>query len=359
VTDAPDAAARFPDPGPEPEGRRSRGRQPRNYLECGERRRLLWRVAPIAAVVLVGLSLAERAWFRRPLPEPPPQIDTALEAVRGPEPTGDAVRLEPDVEFDENGFDESGFGPGRLGAAPSALAQVRDDTFFREADIDAWLQIWLSLREAGVAGLAQAAAPRVSFAELFGQPRSFRGRLVRFKGVLRRLERLRAPPNNYGVDEYWQGWLEPASGPASPIVLQFLDLPAGMPEGMKIHESVDVTGYFFKRYAYNAADTIRVAPLVMTLEPRWMPITRPEGGPVSLSGWAVVTMLAVAGIALGVGRWLAPVARARRGPADDDGVHLAESLSGFEPLTPEESLRRLAEAPADVELRPSSPRPHR
>ena len=316
----------------------------------------MWRVAPIAAVVLVGLSLAERAWFRRPVPEPAPQIDTALEAVRGPEPTGDAVRLEPDVAADAEAAgsdaEPGAVPPEGLGAAPSALAQVRDDTFFREADLDAWLQIWLTLQDAGPAGLATAAAPRVSFAELFGQPRSFRGRLVRFKGVLRRVERLRAPANNYGIDEYWQGWLEPASGPASPIVLQFLDLPAGMPTGMRIHESVDVTGYFFKRYAYNAADTIRVAPLVMALAPRWMPITRPEGGPASLTGWAVVTMLAAAGIALAAGRWLMPVARARRTSAADDGAQLTESLSGFEALTPEESLRRLAEAPAETEAHP-------
>jgi hypothetical protein len=353
VTDAPDAAARFPDSGPIPGGGRTRARQPRNYLERGERRRLMWRVAPVAAVVLVGLSLAERAWFRQPLPEPPPQIDTALEAVRGPEPTGDAVRLETDVEWDDGVLDPDAAVPDGLAAAPTALARVRDDTFFREADMDAWLQIWLTLREAGPEGLARVSAPRVSFAELFGQPRSFRGRLVRFKGVLRRVEPLRAPPNNYGVDEYWQGWLEPASGPAAPIVLQFLDLPAGMPVGMKIHEAVDVTGYFFKRYAYNAADTIRVAPLVMALEPRWMPIRRPEGGPASLTGWAVVTILAAVGIALGASRWLMPVARARTAPAGDDGVHLAESLSGFDPLTPEESLRRLAEATADTE--PSLP----
>lgn len=298
----------------------------------------MWRVMPVAAVVLVGLSLAERAWLGRPLPRPPSDIDTALEAVRGPEPTGDAVRLEPVVEEQ----DPLDIDPTGLSAPPAALAQVRDDTFFREGDMDAWLQTWLTLRQLGAAGLGKAAAPRVSFAELFGQPRSFRGRLVRFKGTLHRVEQLRAPANNYGIDDYWQGWLEPASGPAAPIVLQFLELPDGMPVGMKVHEAVDVTGYFFKRYAYNAADTIRVAPLVMALQPRWMPLRPQDGRPASLPAWTIATMLAAAVIVGAAGRWA--LKSPGRRPAFDamTPVDMTTSLDGFEPVTTEESLRRLA-----------------
>jgi hypothetical protein len=178
----------------------------------------------------------------------------------------------------------------------------------------------------------------VSFAELFGQPRSFRGRLVRIKGVFHRVEELKAPENHYGIDRYWQGWLEPAGGPASPIVVQFLHLPEGMPAGMKVHEPVDVTGYFFKRYAYNAADTIRVAPLLMALEPAWKPLPPVAPGGTSLGTVAIVTMAALVAATLIGMRWAGwSERRAAHAPLDLDA-----SLREYTPFSTEESLRQLA-----------------
>jgi hypothetical protein len=213
---------------------------------------------PAALALLLGLTVIERIWFPLKRQRPAPAIDTSLEAVRGRPPAGDEVVIEPEPEPFVAEADD-------LSADLRALGAVRDDTFFREADTDAWLQTWNTLMATGRETLAKAPAARVSFAELFGQPRSFRGRLVRMKGVFHRVEELTAPANSYSIDRYWQGWLEPAGGPVSPVVVQFLQVPEGMPTGLKIHEPVEVTGYFFKRYAYNAADTIRVAPLVMSL----------------------------------------------------------------------------------------------
>ncbi|NBX30831.1 hypothetical protein EBR04_10400, partial [bacterium] len=61
---------------------------PRNYFERNERRRLLWRFAPPALALLLGLTVIERVWFpvRRPPAVPP--IDTALDTVRGRPPAG-------------------------------------------------------------------------------------------------------------------------------------------------------------------------------------------------------------------------------------------------------------------------------
>ena len=153
-------------------------------------------------------------------------------------------------------------------AAPAAaLAKVRDDTVFREADNDAWFALWQSLRQGDPADLDRAAGPAVGFTELFGQPRSFRGCPVRLRGTLRRLQRVAAAPNAAGIEGYWQGWLDPEGGPASPIVIYFLDLPETIRPGTRLVEPVEVVGYFFKRWAYQATDTIRTAPLVLSLEP--------------------------------------------------------------------------------------------
>jgi hypothetical protein len=310
----------------------------RNYLERGERQRLLWRVMPVALAVVLGLTVIERIWFPARRQPAAPAIDTALDAVRGRPPAGDEVVIEPEPEP----FVAEVIG---LSADSRSLGLVRDDTFFREADMEAWQQTWKTLLAAGPASLAKTPAPRVSFAELFGQPRSFRGRLLRIKGVFHRVEELKAPENHYGIDHYWQGWLEPAGGPASPIVVQFLRLPEGMPTGLKVHEPVDVTGYFFKRYAYNAADTIRVAPLLMALEPAWKPLPPVTPGGTSLGTWAIVTMAAlVAATLLGI-RWAGwGERRAAEAPVDLDA-----SLREYTPFSTEESLRRLARDDAAAE----------
>jgi hypothetical protein len=113
--------------------------------------------------------------------------------------------------------------------AEAAVAEAREEAIAAKA---AFSKVAAKAKEAAARAReakAKAAAPRVSFAELFGQPRSFRGRLVRMKGVFHRAEELTAPANSYGIDRYWQGWLEPAGGPVSPVVVQFLKLPEGMP----------------------------------------------------------------------------------------------------------------------------------
>lgn len=285
---------------------------------------------PAALAVVLVLSFIERRW-RVPPPPAAPQVDTVLEAVRGPLPAEEVVIIEATVDD----------GPATTAtvvrsATDAALAAVRDDAFFRESDLEAWTQTWRTLREAGPAGLAAATAPRVSFAELFGQPRSFRGRLVRLRGTFRRIERLAAPAGA-GIEGYWQGWLEPDGGPASPIVVQFLELPEGMPSGLRVSERVDLLGYFLKRYAYQATDTVRVAPLVMALQPGWRPAApAPANGPAPVA--RIATALGAL-LAVGVAAWLwsRPDARRARRPVD-----VAESLTGFEPLTADEALRRLA-----------------
>lgn len=315
------------DDGPAPPARQ----RPRNYLATGERRQLMWRFLPAALAVFLGLTWIEHAWFPRPEPPQPAPVDTRLEAVRGPRPDGDEVLIEAEPEP---------FVPeaGALGAPASALATVRDDTFFREGDMEAWEQTFLTLRDAGRESLRRSPAAPVSFSELFGQPRSFRGRLVRLEGTLHRLERLDAPRNHYGIESYWQGWLEPAGGPAMPIVVHCLEVPEGMPTGMRIDEPVEITGYFFKRYAYAAADTIRVAPLVMALEPVRKPSTAAVARGSSLGAWVVVSMAVLVGAAvLGVALSARPSGRRRQAPPTDPSAVLA----GHEPFSVVESLRRL------------------
>ena len=307
---------------------------------------------PPAMLVMLALGWVERVWFERPGRPAPPQVDTRLTTIGGESPAPDAVMIEMEPARVAS--------PQDAGQAASAesLARVRDDTVFRAADEDAWFQILTTLRSAESGPPQRSAARPVSFIELFGQPASFRGKLVRFRGMLRRLERIPAHANPYGFADYWQGWLEPHDGPPSPIVVYFLQLPPGMPEGLKIDEDVEVVGYFFKRWAYAATDAVRLAPLVLSLEPGWRPrpaATRPGNsiGTVALVTMAGLVLLTLAGIrAAGRGQ-------PRREPAEPRD--LSSSLADVDAPSTEEALRRLAAAdqPADPAASPSAKEPNR
>lgn len=285
---------------------------------------------PPAIVIVLLLGWVERTWFRPPSPPEPPQIDTRLSGPLADATVPDAVLIEtapePVAEEDRQ----------PLAASPESLSQVRDDTVFRSGDRDAWFEIWQTLRDQGPP--SPSAVRRVSFSELYGQPRSFRGRAVGIAGTLHRLERVEAPANDLGITGYWQGWLEPEEGPASPVVVYFLDIPAGMPEGLSIDERVDVAGYFFKRWAYAAKDTVRTAPLVMAAAPRWMrrPDVRRSVDSITIAALATMVglvLLTLAGIRL-AGRGMRRV----KPPAPD----LEAALAGADIVSTEESLRRLA-----------------
>jgi hypothetical protein len=321
----------FPTPAPDP-CPAPRVRSPRNFLSAAENRKLFWRIMPPAIVALVALELLTRTDTPPPAPREP-QVDTRIEAVTGPPPTGEAVQIIPPDEPLEV-VDES-----QLSASRAALAKVRDATFFRQADEDAWLESLLALE--GYDGRSLEPPRDVGFTEVFGQPKSFRGRSVRMRGMLRGLEKLSAPANDYGIDDYYQGWLEPAGGPASPVIVHFRELPVGMPLGLEIAEPVEVSGCFLKNMAYRARDTVRVAPLILAKMPV-RPAARPaeSGGGIwdlSLAAIGVVTMLAiVAMIAIG----FLVSGRGRSPPPEAAG--LDEALAGVEPFTVADSLRQVA-----------------
>ena len=312
--------------------RRGSGGGPRNFFQPDERRRLFLAVMPLAAVVVLGLG-----WLERSGVGPRGrgrQVDTRLAAVAGPQPAGDTVLIERATEPESPGS-----ATAELGGSAEALAKVRDATFFREADVAAWLEIWQTLTTRGREGLRRAAPAEVSFGELFGQPRSFRGKPVRIKGTLRRLERLRAPANDLGITEYWQGWLEPAGGPPSPVVVHCLHVPAGMSAGMRIAEPVELVGYFLKNYAYNARDTIRVAPLVMALEPIRLPQPPTSVGSPGESVVGGVALVAMAVLVVAGG--LAIMRPTRRRPPD---TRLDPAVVGAEPVSVESAVAEFGRA---------------
>jgi len=187
------------------------------------------------------------------------------------------------------------------GVQPTQLDVVRDDTFFRAVEHDGWFHLLRILDEAEAAQVEEACEGRTSFVQLFQQSDDYRGRIVRLKGTVRRAFPLRPPKNDYGIDRYYQLWLFPDDNPSSPIILFCLDLPAGFPTGMTLVERAEVVGFYFKRLAYEAADTLRTAPTVLASSIHWRraPLKNPmepsdPGSPWTVLGTALLFSAALA-----------------------------------------------------------------
>lgn len=321
-------------------------RPPRNYLGRGEQRRLFWMWMPPALVILLVVGWLERTYLRRGDDDPSlDQVDTVVPFAESGVPDAVVIEADPPEALDVPAME--------LGAPARALAAVRDDTVFRDADRDAWFGLWQTLRSTDAATLRSADATAVSFAELFGQPLAFRGRLVRFDGAVRRLQWVEAPANDYNIDGYWQAWVRADRGPPSPIVVYFLELPEGFPTGLSIDEPVRVVGYFFKRWAYQATDAIRTAPMVVAK----IPYLRPRADTSSPMAWiGTFAMITIVGTvtATAIAAWL--VNRRPPEPPPEMPSNLADTLTGVDAVSTAEALGRLASEQSDDERHEDSQR---
>jgi hypothetical protein len=114
-------------------------RPPRNYLGRGEQRRLFWTWMPLALVLLLVVGWLERTYLRRGDDDPGiEQVDTVVPFAESGVPDAVVIEAAPPEEFDTPAME--------LGAPARALAAVRDDTVFRDADREAWFGLWQTLR---------------------------------------------------------------------------------------------------------------------------------------------------------------------------------------------------------------------
>jgi hypothetical protein len=157
------------------------------------------------------------------------------------------------------------------GVQPELLARVRDDTVFRAAEADAFYHLLKILDETSEDRLEKASIGRVSFMQLFTQPKEFRGDVVTIRGTVRRVMDKAAPQNNFGIKGYSQVVLEPDDRDY-PVVVYCLDLPPEFPRGEKLHDPVAVTGFFYKRWAgLSSGREIMTWPLLLSKTARWQP----------------------------------------------------------------------------------------
>lgn len=193
------------------------------------------------------------------------------------------------------------------------LKAIQDNTPWRSSEREIWFRLLGKLQQRTQQELQQGSAGQVGYAQLYKQSESYRGKLVTIRGAAHDVYWVEAPSNAYGIERYWVYWLQPAGGPNSPILVYALDKPEGFPSvdiadsgrsKMPTIEDVEFTGFFFKRYAYDAQGGIYTAPMLLAREPVW--IESAFSGRSNLP--SPVTFLAVASglalLAMGLAMWV-------------------------------------------------------
>ncbi len=246
---------------------------PPNYLAWRQQRKLLlW-------VLLIGVPIIAllRIWDLRRTEAPQSaaaegaKIDPRLPEST-PLPTLDAFTAEPVTEHDQTGKSHSEQDASTKffrGVIPEYLKSVRDDTPSRPADHDACFNLFQALHRADVGELKTASLGKKSYVQLFRQPEAYRGKLVDLRGTVRRAHQLPLAKNHTGLTHNYELWLFTEDSQTNPIIVYALDLPEEFPTGMKIHEPVELTGFFFKRVAYGAKGGGMTAPTVLTKTVDW------------------------------------------------------------------------------------------
>lgn len=180
------------------------------------------------------------------------------------------------------------------------LAAIRDDQPIRESEQAAWFQLFATLQSTDEAALARQSIGTTTLIQLFRQPEAYRGELVAIRGTLRGSEEVKAPKNDLGISSYHRTWVFPDDNPSNPIVACCLTLPDGFPSGMELAERVELVGFFFKRWPYQARDTLRTAPVVLAKVLVWTPAPpKPTSAePIELPGLVGLAALIAAGVVL-------------------------------------------------------------
>lgn len=160
------------------------------------------------------------------------------------------------------------------------LKKIQDGTVFRSAEHEAWFQMISILEATPQPLLEEASRGSITMTQLIAQPDLYRGKLITTRGTVRRVIQTDAAENELGIQHYYQLWLQPADNPLSPMVVYCLHLPKGFPLGNTINEEVQLTGYFFKIWAYQGQQKVEAAPLLLAREIRWSPRPVRETNPV-------------------------------------------------------------------------------
>ena len=287
--------------------------KPRNYLSRREQWRLLLIVMALGLVVILMTEAGKPrnyAWLfgtaredGDSLPQPPadgPPIDDRIPPkTPAKDPPGTFYSPKP---VDPGAAEETS-GEYFRGVKPKLLEAIQDNTTFRNEERHAWFNLLGVLQKTDERTLEKAGLGRVTHRQLFEQSNEYRGKLVTIRGRVRRAMPSGVPKNDLGLKRYYQVWVQPDDAPDYPIVVYCLELPEDFPTGMEIEQRAEITGFYFKRWPYNAPGALRTAPTLAAKTARWMKASPDKNSPAqgtSLGPGSVVLVVVLAAVAAAI-----------------------------------------------------------
>lgn len=280
--------------------------------------------APIGLAVPAGPGQPE-VHFRRLMIETFPEVELVTLADRvsaaGQNRTELSVTLSDDTEtwtrYRDAAVPDSLFAsvhpnrpfrPAGLSAdeAPAFYAMLHKAAQTNEAVVRQSAAEFLQKRlKAGLEGRfsSRSASLFPVFYDITSEPDVWQGKTVTLKGHVRKLVRVPAGDNAYGISEYWEAWLYTEHARRNPFLIVSLERDERMEPGAEVLiDNVSASGWFFKLYGYQAQEGGWVAPMVITRRLDYRPVSQPRG---ILEGGIDPRLLAIVLTLAALGCWYA------------------------------------------------------
>lgn len=191
-------------------------------------------------------------------------------------------------------------------AAPE-FETVTDKTVLSFRDSAAYAKLLAEAREQTPAQLAGKARTDVLYAHLWQAPAHYRGVPIHIQGAAKRVLRYESKLSKTGW--LYEAWVILPDIRQYPYVCVFEEAPKGFPIGPNVSELVAFNGYFLKLMKYEAADTVRGAPLLVG-RIGWAPRPGSNASPNRSAYWLAGALAAM--FAVSLVRWLAYFRRSFR-----------------------------------------------
>lgn len=221
----------------------------------------------------------------------------------------------------------------------------------RSTESDSFFHVMSHASRVPINQLNSAADENVAREALLTAPDYYRGQVIQVEGVLRRLEKVSAELNGYGIEDYYIAWIITPTSDNIPYRVAALFADDELPVSDLIAEKIPVklSGYFYKIQGYASRSDLQLTPLFIA---RRITKAPPTETPISLTEtsnaarWLFVVFGAIFLMAIwSVYRSTVGSSRLRAHRKDSiESVADLSEIQGESSIDPGEELRRLAES---------------
>jgi hypothetical protein len=226
-------------------------RRARNYTSRREQWRLLLLILPLGLVILLMNQLRN--------PQTAEQVNQFFASAEQPAPALKPRRVVEAANLIQPVAPRALF----PGIQPDLLQTIRDNTYFRNAEKDAWFHFFELLQRTPQAELEKMHSMEVDYVQLVDQPHFYRGKLVKLYGFVRQITQQTPAPNDLGITSYYRIVVEPPDNIEWPIFVYCLELPPNLEVGGDLMSNMVVTGLFFKKLSYHWQDGMGIGPVIV------------------------------------------------------------------------------------------------